>query len=449
MAITATRMGSAPITFDWSGIQRNHSPDPETLIEAWTSLKSRFNAQDVGFYDSPWNNDISQATQSQELAESLLKKNQFTDCLFLGIGGSALGPISLLSSLKEKCHSGIRFHFMENPDPTDWKSTLHLLRPETTLVCIVTKSGITFETVAQALLSFEWMRKERWKTHLVIISDPIRGDLKEFATQEGIPTLAIAPSVGGRFSIFTPVGLFAAALAGLSVQDFLLGAKQVRDYTEKTPIEKNPVFVLAHHLTQHYPKRPIHICMPYSTRLRQFGSWFTQLWGESLGKNGKGFTPVAAQGATDQHSLLQLLKDGPDDKVTFFITVDQVEDEVKIPRAPQSVERKVFPAFRILEGHSLHELMVIEYRATAMVLTKQNRPHFTVRLDRLDERSLGALYFAFSTLAAYTGTLWDVNPFDQPGVEESKIYIRQALNPDPTPLYEDPDTTALARLRRI
>jgi glucose-6-phosphate isomerase len=153
-----------------------------------------------------------------------------------------------------------------------------------------------------------------------------------------------------------------------------------------------------------------------------------QLWGESLGKNGKGFTPLSAVGATDQHSILQLLRDGPDDKITFFITVDQVDDEVKIPKSPITPDRKNYSAFRILEGHSLQELLNIEYRATSLVLTKQARPHITLGLDRLDERSLGALYFTLSTLTAFTGTLWKINPFDQPGVEEGKIYIRQALS---------------------
>ena len=326
-----------------------------------------------------------------------MKKNQFTDCLFLGIGGSALGPMSLISSLQDKRTTSIRFHFIENPDPLEWKMTLNKLRPDSTLVCAVTKSGTTFETMAQTLLALEWLGRERWRSHMVVITDPTQGDLRAFALQEEIPALSIAPSMGGRFSVFTPVGLFPAALAGLSVQSLLMGAKQVRDYVEKTPVEKNPIFILGSELLRHYPKRSVHVCMPYSTRLRLFGSWFVQLWGESLGKEGKGFTPLAAVGATDQHAFFQLLRDGPDDKVTLFLTIDRVEDEVKIPKGPLKQDRKVYPAFRILEGHSLHELLAIEQRATSLVLTKQMRPHVTMSLDRLDERSIGALYFAFAT----------------------------------------------------
>jgi glucose-6-phosphate isomerase len=437
MTVTAARLGSAPITIDWSNLAhvpvsgaptRHLGPDAETFQETWNRLKARFAAGEVGFFDTPVNPELSQAKESEELAHALVSSGRFTDCLFLGIGGSSLGPISLLTGLQEKCRSGLRFHFMENPDPTDWKSTIARLNPQSTLVCSVTKSGSTFETLAQTLLALEWLGKERWKSHLVAITDPAKGDLKAFATQNGIPTLHIALSMGGRFSIFTPVGLFPAALAGLQVGDFMTGAKQVRDYVEKTALEKNPLFILGHELLRHAAKRPIHVCMPYSTRLKQLGAWFVQLWGESLGKDGKGFTPLAAVGATDQHSILQLLRDGPDDKITCFVTVDRVEDEVRIPRLQVPLTQPAYGAFKLLEGHTLHELLQTEYRATALVLTKQGRPNLTWQLDRVDERSLGALYFAFCTLTAFTGTLWQINPFDQPGVEEGKVYTREALS---------------------
>lgn len=452
MSVTASKLGSAPLTLDWSHLLRtplrNHL-DQETT-EAWNRLHSRFDELEVGFYQAPISNEISQAAESIALAQSLIQTRIFTDCLVLGIGGSALGPISLLSALKERCTSGIRFHFMENPDPIDWKSTISGLRPESTLVCVIAKSGTTFETLAQFLLALEWLGKSRIKTHVVAITDPAKGDLKAFATQEGIPTLNIHPSIGGRFSIFSPVGIFPAALAGLSVNDLLLGAKQVRDYCEKQPLEKNPLMILGSEFLRNFPKRPIHVCMPYSTRLRLIGDWFVQLWGESLGKDGKGFTPIAAVGATDQHSILQLLRDGPDDKITLFINIDQVEDEVKIPKLLSSspLGSHSLSAFRLLEGHTLHKLLQVEYQAISLVLSRQSRPNLTLKLDKLDERAMGALYFAFSVLTGFTGTLWGVNPFDQPGVEEGKVYIRESLSGKDHSTPEDTGHSPVSRLRR-
>ncbi len=428
MSVTALRIGHSPITLDWTGLGISSKPGSleGQFTKAWSELRARFQKGEVGFYDAPVTETLSQAKAALDLAQNLLSRKIFTDCLFLGIGGSSLGPISLLGALKHRCKTGIRFHFIENCDAIDWKHTLSQLSPHSTLVCVVTKSGTTFETLSQFLIAVEWLGKDRTKTHLVAITDPTQGDLRAWVQRENVMSLSIAPSIGGRFSIFSPVGLFPAALSGLSLDEFLLGATQVREYIEKTSLEKNPLFILGHELIEGFSKRPIHVCMPYSTLLKSVGAWFVQLWAESLGKDNKGFTPLAAVGASDQHSILQLLRDGPDDKVCFFITVDEVEDGIKIPSS--AMTQGVFPAFKILEGHQLHELLMIEYRATSLVLTKKGRPHLSIRMDRLDERSLGALYFLFACLTAVTGTLWGINPFNQPGVEEGKVYIRDALS---------------------
>jgi len=460
MSITAARLGSSPLMLDWSHIQRSAksqagTPSSKTLFEEkWNQLKARYSKKEVGFYDAVTDAGISQIEESVRLAESLIGAMKFKDALFLGIGGSSLGPISLLNALKHKTSEQIRIHFQENPDPTDWKETLKHLNPETTLVVCVTKSGTTFETMAQYLLALEWLTFSRWKSHSICITDPKKGDLKAFATEHEIPTLTIDPSIGGRFSIFSPVGLFPAALAGLNVREFILGATQVREYVEKTSTEKNALFQIGADLIAHFEKRPIHVCMPYATGLKSYSSWFVQLWGESLGKDLKGFTPLAALGAVDQHSILQLLRDGPDDKVTFFLSVEKVPDEVKIPhlnRIRGNWTTPTPPAFQILEGHTLHELLRTEYQAISLVLTRRNRPHFSLHLEDLSERSMGALYFASSVLTAFTGTLWGINPFDQPGVEEGKIYIKESL----TQLSQDrknsdahnDDNSAVARLR--
>ena len=285
MPVTAARLGSAPLTFDWSRLHPLPDElDSILLKETWAKLKCQFNSREVGFYDCPIDPMLSQIQETLDLANRILDQGHFTDCLFLGIGGSALGPLSLISALRERMTSPIRFLFLENPDPIECKSNLAQLKPDSTIVCVVSKSGTTFETLAQALIALDWLEKKRWVNHAVFITDPKKGELRSFATEHRIPCLSIDPSIGGRFSIFSPVGLFPIALAGLSIEDFLLGAKQVRDYSEKTPVEKNPLMILAQIFIEHYPKRNTHVFMPYATRLRALGDWFVQLWGESLGK---------------------------------------------------------------------------------------------------------------------------------------------------------------------
>lgn len=425
--ITAKRISSF-LTLDWSQLSRFcfiDTNDTSLFSSHWESLKTRFTSGEVGFYDTPINENLSNAVQAQDLAKKLLHSCSFTDCLFLGIGGSVLGPMSLLHAFPPlpSRPKTLRFHFMDNPDPWVWKSTLSTLDPESTLVCAVSKSGTTFETLAQALLSLEWLQKERWKTHFVTITEPGPGDLYLLSQEKGFHTLPISPSIGGRFSLFSSVGLFPAALAGLSVSELLEGAKEVRNYIEKTPPEKNALFILAAHLVHLLPQYSIHVCMPYASPLRFFSEWFTQLWAESLGKNGQGFTPIKALGSIDQHSILQLLRDGPRDKVTFFISVDMTEDPIQIPQSFQFH----YPTLKALGGRSLHQLLQIEMMSVVKVLTQQERPSLMIRLDHLNESSLGALYYSFFVLTAFTGKLLGVNPFDQPGVEEGKNYIRKEL----------------------
>lgn len=433
MSLSALRIGKSQITLDWSAsvsVDRSklQGPGPADLEKAWAKLTSRFQSGEVGFFHAPTKDEISQARASFQLAEKFRQDRQFNDCLFLGIGGSALGPIAALDALQERMpKNALRFHFIENVDPVEWKSTITKLDPASTLVCVVTKSGTTFETLSQFMIAMEWLGRSRLKTHVVAITDPEKGDLRAFVAQEGIQTLSIHPSIGGRFSILSPVGLFPMALAGLDISMFLQGAQEVAQAFE-SPWEKNAIAALACEVLRHKDKRPIHVCMPYSSRMRKLGAFFVQLWAESLGKDGKGFTPLAALGATDQHSILQLLRDGPDDKMTWFFHIDQVADAVSVPRAPLKNGPGGFAAFQILENNTLHDLLRIEYESTLKVLIRRERPVVRFHLNSLDERSFGALVFAMCALTAMTGTLWDLNPFDQPGVEEAKIYIREALN---------------------
>jgi glucose-6-phosphate isomerase len=454
MSVTASRLGSAPLRIDWSALHKGGAPGTSAVRsaeEAWDLLKGRFQAGEIGFYDAPLQDAISQLEASKRLAVELKAEGRFQDILFLGIGGSALGPLCVLSALREKAEKGPRFHFVENPDPTEWKLTLSQLNPASTLVICVTKSGTTFETLAQFLCALEWLTPRLWATHTVVLTDPAKGDLLQFARQKNLRTLAIHPSLGGRFSVFSPVGFLAMALAGLDVDAFVLGAQQVRNFVEKTPVAKNPLFILAQEFLKQARQRSTHVLMPYATPLRLTGDWFVQLWGESLGKDGKGFTPIGALGATDQHSILQLLRDGPDDKITLFVTLDHWADPVQIPRTLAGTELARFPAFQLLQGHTLGELLHVEQQAIAKVLTKRSRPNLTIQLDTLDERAIGALLFSFCVLTAVTGTLWGVDPFDQPGVEEGKVYIRESLDSQTTErirALDAEENSAVSRLRR-
>lgn len=448
MAVTASRFGSAPLLLDWSGIPTEISPARrEELDSLWRKTLSGLHENLSGFYNAVTDPLLSQIGPSRDLAQSFLDSGTVKDCIFIGIGGSSLGPLFLIDALKHRATTPVRFHFFENPDPIDWSHRIARLDPAQTLVCVVTKSGTTYETLSIFMLAYDWLLRSLGKTgaaqRCVAITDPEKGELLEFARKENIATLSIAPSVGGRFSIFTPVGLFAGALAGLDMQALLQGARKVRDYCEKASIEKNNFMIWAEALFSRAATHRTHVMMPYSTPLRLLADWWVQLWAESLGKDGKGFTAVPALGAIDQHSMLQLLRDGPNDKVIWFLNISDLGPKVKIP----SIGFKV-KTFDLLEGQELGDLLNTEFRAIQKVMSNQKRPHLQLQIDALHEESLGSLFFTFSVLTAYMGALLGVNPFDQPGVEEGKIYIRERLLQNKEESRTSGDEEETHRLRR-
>jgi glucose-6-phosphate isomerase len=427
MSISASRFGSSPLLLDWSGLQSDISPQEREEAHAkWLATIDGLRARTSGFYDAVIDPELSQIEACRNLAERFNADSRIRHCLFIGIGGSSLGPLCLMDALKHRSSSPIQFHFFENPDPIDWQYRIARLKPEETLVCVVTKSGTTYETISIFMLAWNWLVQalgnQRAAMQTVAITDPAKGELLEFARKEGISTLDIAPSVGGRFSVFTPVGLFAGALAGLDLDAFLLGAKKIRDYCERASQEKNLFLTWAVSLLKKRSSHPIHVMMPYATPLRQAGAWWVQLWSESLGKDGKGFTAVPSLGAVDQHSMLQLLRDGPADKVIWFVNIQDFGPKVPVPSVKFPVK-----TFELLEGQELGSLLDTEFRAIQKVMKNQGRPALQLQLDSLTEESLGAFFFALSVLTAYTGRLLGVDPFDQPGVEEGKVYIRETL----------------------
>ncbi|MGE3261897.1 MAG: glucose-6-phosphate isomerase [Bacteriovoracia bacterium] len=348
------------------------------------------------------------------------------DFVLLGTGGSSLGPETMLRALKPMGEAP-HFHFMDNNDPVWFQWMLQNLDPETTLFYVVSKSGKTPETISQFLVSLAWAQKKLpdndWKKHFVLCTDPSKGDLRELASRWNLACLDVPSPVGGRFSVLTPVGLFPAAFVGLSLPAFLEGARSVAVW-EKNAWDENPCARLARSLVENARKFPITIFMPYSSRLQAFSRWFCQLWAESLGKGGHGFTPYPAIGTTDQHSQMQLYMEGPRDKVVILVHVKESRETL-----PLTLPEKVagLPSFEELRGKSMLHLFDAEFRATRDALTNQGVPNCTIEVDHLDEFAVGALFFFCESTTAIAGALMELNPFDQPGVEAAKVLTKKYL----------------------
>jgi len=391
----------------------------------------------LGFLDLP--GDAALHTQTTDFVRRTA--GRFDDVLLLGIGGSALGPIALRTALRPsgwnmldaRARGGApRLHVLDNVDPTTIAALLDRLDLARTLVIVISKSGGTAETMAQYLVvrgRLDATLGDRAREHLVFVTDPAKGALRTLATQEGIAALDIPPAVGGRFSVLTPVGLLPAALMGIDTAALLAGAAHMATGCLVPELGKNPAgtFAVLQWIADVRAGRRIHVLMPYSDPLRDVAAWFVQLWAESLGKaRGDGAhvgpTPVAALGATDQHSQVQLFMEGPQDKTVCFVAVRELGADVEIPRLHGDV-----PELAYLGGHRLGELLDIERRATAGALARRGRPNMTLELDRVDPWHLGALFMLFEVATILGGVLYGVNPLDQPGVELGKQFTYAML----------------------
>ena len=405
--------------------------------QAHAALEEQRRRGVLGFFALP--GDAALHAQTTEFAARAA--GRFDEILLLGIGGSALGPIALRTALRPSgwnlldgaARGGApRLHVLDNVDPTTIAALLNRLDLARTLVIVTSKSGSTAETMAQYLVvraRLEAAVGDRAREHLVFVTDPEKGALRALARREGIHALDVPPAVGGRFSVLTPVGLLPAALIGIDTGALLAGAADMADQCRTDALARNPaaVFAMLQWLSDTRQGRHVHVVMPYSDPLRDMAAWFVQLWAESLGKlRGDGVhvgpTPVAALGATDQHSQVQLFMEGPHDKTVCFLSVASGGEDVEIPRLHGDVAELAY-----LGGHRLGELLDIERRATAGALARRGRPNMTLELERVDAWHIGGLFMLFEIATIYAGVLYGVNPLDQPGVELGKQFTYAML----------------------
>jgi glucose-6-phosphate isomerase len=357
----------------------------------------------------------------------------------VGIGGSALGNIALHSALNHPHYNdmvrpprrGPRLFVPDNVDPDRIAGLLDALMLDDTVFNVITKSGGTAETMSEFLVFRDALiRKvgaERHIEHIVITTDPEKGELREIVTKHGYKSLPIPPDVGGRFSVLSAVGLLSAAVTGIDIHKVLEGAAAMDQACRSDKLWENPALAGAalHYLLDVSKRKNIQVMMPYSHALRDIADWFRQLWAESLGKRvnraGKtvhvGQTPEKAVGATDQHSVMQLYMEGPFDKVVTFMTVDNFNTTVTIPSAFEQ-----YDSVKYLGGQTMNSLINAEQRATELALTQNGKPNCAIRVDKVDERTVGALLYMLEMQTAYAGELYDVNAFDQPGVELGKVF---------------------------
>ncbi|MHC4260128.1 MAG: glucose-6-phosphate isomerase, partial [Planctomycetota bacterium] len=355
----------------------------------------------------------------------------------LGIGGSALGNIALQTALNRYMHNlddkqrpGPRLFVFDNVDPDQFGSFLDWVsdRLDKTVLNVISKSGQTAETASQFLivrkLLLDKLGREGLRSQIVVTTDPKEGTLRKIAAEEKLRCLEVPEGVGGRFSVLSQVGLFSAAMCGIDIDSLVRGARDMDSRVSCEDFFKNPAAINAA-IHYHFYKRgkKISVMMPYGYALRDLGDWYRQLWAESLGK-AKGLsgsevhigpTPVKALGTTDQHSQVQLYREGPNDKLFTFLQVNNPGRDLKIGPAPDCGAELDY-----LAGEDLGTLLNSEKKATEYALLQSECPCLTVIFDSVNAYTVGQFVYMFEVTTSIAGGLFGINPYDQPAVELGK-----------------------------
>jgi glucose-6-phosphate isomerase len=349
----------------------------------------------------------------------------FATVAVLGIGGSSLGG-QALTALRKVQKPFVEFH--DNPDPFHWAKALKRFDLKKTHFIAISKSGGTAETLMQVLTAADALEKlgvKQLKKHFTIITEPHQSALADFADSIGAARLDHPLGVGGRYSVLTMVGALPGLAMGLNFKQLRAGAQAALEQVlnAAAPADAPAACGAAlHYALSQQNKLATTILWPYADDLAVFGGWWRQLWAESLGKEGQGSTPVSVLGPVDQHSQLQLFRDGPGNALFTLMAVDTKGKGLAAPRA-----RANALGLKYLAGKKMGDLVDAEARATAQTLFKNGRPVRRIHLTQVDEFHMGALMMHFMLETIIMGKLMGVDPFNQPGVEEGKILARQYL----------------------
>lgn len=356
------------------------------------------------------------------------KAAKFSSIVVLGIGGSSLGiKVILRALLAPQARNHI--YILENIDPDYIDEVNSQIVLPSTLFIVISKSGQTPETISQYSYYKSKIQEANLSLsdHVLIITDPKDGYLRQEATTNNLTNFSIPPDVGGRFSVLTPVGLVISYLSNIDCKELLLGAS---DYL-KSIQEKENIDYIKYALAQFNLaelNHNINVLMPYSNQLEYLADWYVQLLGESIGKKinlnnqivNVGITPLKALGCSDQHSQLQLFSEGPKDKLITFIQIENFKNQIIIPNISDD-------KLNYLSQVTFGDLLNSELEGTRESLAAQDVPNILIRVNQINEYNLGQLFIFFELTIVVLGELYNINPFDQPGVEQSKVLTKATI----------------------
>ena len=371
---------------------------------------------------------VAEETEEIRRIRAAAKQIRETSDVFvvIGIGGSYLGPRAAIELLQGANHNIGKgkgnpqiFYAGNGLSTRGWNELQRLLEGKDFSIAIISKSGTTTEP-AIATRALRWMLERKYgtegaKKRTYAITDPVKGALRQMATEEGWETFVIPPNVGGRYSVLTAVGLLPMAVAGIDPMEVMAGAVQAKkDYDIRS--FENPVWLYAatRNLLYRHGKA-IEILESYEPSFKMMGGWWQQLFGESEGKDGKGIFPVTAELTADLHSLGQMIQQGERNIFETMVRFDAPENKMVI-----GGDYKNLDGLNYLEGKTLDFVDEQAFRGTLAAHVDGGVPVITVDMGELNAWKLGELFYFFELSCGISAYMLGVNPFNQPGVEYYK-----------------------------
>jgi len=375
---------------------------------------------DVGYYDLPYQDTY----EIKSYASTITKKH----IVVLGIGGSSLGTRAIYEFLSPSKDFDKGLLFLETVDPLKINQCLKKVDLNNTHFVIISKSGNTIETLS--VLKYIDSLVEINQENTTVVSE-VKSKLTEFANNNNIKVFDLAENIGGRFSVFSVVGLVPLAMVGVDIDNLMNGCKRVGGSFFDKGAYYNPIIRKARFLVENKGRFNINAIFSYSSSLESFNKWYVQLWAESLGKvnvnnTRQALTPIALVGPVDQHSFLQLIMDGVRDKTVTFIKINDLKDKAEIPENSKGK----FDLFeqKYVDGLSFNNLLNAQADSTIKSIEEQKDiPCDVVTISTVDEYNIAKLMFSYQLLVSCIGSFLQINTYDQPGVESGKIILKEKL----------------------
>ncbi|MCW8895323.1 glucose-6-phosphate isomerase [Sulfurimonas sp.] len=364
--------------------------------------------------------------EDTNLFKKYAKTVKQSNIVVIGIGGSTLGTYAIYKFLKHSKHLSKKLYFLETTDPIDIKSKVEAIDLNDTLFIVISKSGTTIETVSIFKYINSLVKCDKNNTLVITEND---SKLNKYAKANSIKSFEIPKNVGGRFSVFSAVGLLPLVIVGIDIDELLRGAKEVYDSFFTKGRKYIRILKKARFFVEYKNNFNMNVVFSYSSRLEGFNKWYIQLWGESLGKvdinsTRQGLTPIGIIGPIDQHSFLQLIVEGKRDKTVTVIKVDDFDSDLKIPQ----VKLEGLSELDYLDGIEFSSLINKQADATIESINNLNDiPCDVITIDGVSERSIANLMYEYELLTSVCAKFMYINAYDQPGVEAGKIILKKKL----------------------